>query len=107
MKNNNTTKTKQPKNVFSIADNPKWADKKMIAVERGANPGDYVTFTLASNRYGLFKGDTLICRRSFNPDEIKDSTLVIAETPDGMSLTCNVSDISTVYAVVSAYQREF
>jgi hypothetical protein len=106
MKRNNTTKNKQPKNVFRIADSPKWTDKKMIAVERGANPGDYVTFTLASNRYGLFKGDTLICKTDFNPDEIKDSTLVIAETSNGLSLTCNV-DINTVYAVVSAYQREF
>jgi hypothetical protein len=106
MKRNNT-KTEKPKNVFRIADNPKWTDKKMIAVERGANPGAYVTFTLVSNHYGLFKGDTLICKTDFNPDEIKDSTLVIAETPDGMSLTCNVSDISTVCAVVWAYQREF
>ncbi len=107
MKRNNTTKTKQPKNVLRIADNPKFTNRKLIAVRREANPGEFVNFTLGENTFGLAAGDSLICTTEFSPDEILEDSLVIFENERGYRITAAANiDKSSIFALVKRFQRD-
>jgi hypothetical protein len=100
------SQNKKTGNVLNIADNPKFTNRKLIVAGRGANHGEFVSFTLSANTFGLAEGDSLICKTEFDTNEIQDNTLVIVETPSGYSLTSNVSDTTSVYAIVKGFQRD-
>ncbi len=101
------SQNKKTGNVLSIADNSKFTNRKLISVGRGANPDEFVTFTLGANRFGLAEGDSLICTTEFSSDEIQEDSLVIIETESGYALTAAASiDNSRIFAVVKRFQRE-
>jgi hypothetical protein len=100
------TKTRKiNNNVLSIADNPKFQKKRYIFCEKGENAADFVTYTISRDVFGLASGDVVIAKRNFKPGDIKHNTIVVVDTGDGVTLTCNVSDPDDIYAIVTGFQR--
>ena len=105
MKTTATKTAKTKNNVFSIADNPKYEKKRHIFCEKGETDADFVTYTISRDVFGLASGDVVIAKRNFKPGDIKQNTMVVVDTGDGVTLTSNVTDLNSIYAIVTGFQR--
>jgi hypothetical protein len=97
-------KTKKAKNVFSIADNPKFKQSRVKPQDKASKQFYYVLHTSV---FGFVVGDELICNREFDINEINANTLVIVGNNGDAALTCNVSDVDDVFAIVTGFTRHF
>ncbi len=93
------------KTVLSIADNPKFQKNRFILCDKGETDADFVTYTINRDVFGLASGDVVIAKRNFKPGDIKHNTIVVVDTGNGPTLTSNVSDLDSIYAVVTGFQR--
>ncbi len=104
---------KRKQNVLSIADSPKYkklpVDKEtclwgMSQIE--ADNADFIVCRITNNVFGFMADDRLICAKNFNESEIKSNSMVIIKSGDDFGVSSNVSDTSSIYAIVKRFQRE-
>jgi hypothetical protein len=105
MKMKGETIDKKNKAVLSIADNPKFQKKRFVLCDKGETDADFVTYTINRDVFGLASGDVVIAKRTFKPGDIKHNTIVVVDTGNGHTLTCNVRNSDDIYAIVTGFQR--